>query len=135
MLAGEPFGDHPRSVCPVIASFLRAYNDGIDEVRRQDLYELAALVVGTAGDRALRRHRAQRCADVLGGGGGAGALRQVALRSQRRVGGAAAADFLRRGRHAEAVRFVRELVALGRGGAGEGMPATVPADRRVVLTR
>ena len=27
MLAGEPFTDQPESVCPVIASFLRAYND------------------------------------------------------------------------------------------------------------
>ena len=27
MLAGEPFSDHPESVCPVIGSFLRAYND------------------------------------------------------------------------------------------------------------
>ena len=25
MLAGEPFSDHPESVCPVIGSFLRAY--------------------------------------------------------------------------------------------------------------
>ena len=37
MLAGEPFNDHPRSVCPVIGSFLRAYNDRIDDGRRQDL--------------------------------------------------------------------------------------------------
>ena len=27
MLAGEPFTDHPASVCPVIGSFLRSYND------------------------------------------------------------------------------------------------------------
>jgi hypothetical protein len=128
MLAGEPFGDHPRSVCPVVASFLRAYNDGIDEVRRQDLYELAALVVGTAGDRSMRRRRAQRCADVLGRCGG-GVLRQIAMRSQRRVGGAAAAEFLRTGRHAEAVQFVRDLVGAG------GSRAAMPVGRRVVLTR
>jgi hypothetical protein len=41
MLAGEPFGDHPRSACPVIGSFLRTYNDRIGDGRRQDLYELA----------------------------------------------------------------------------------------------
>jgi hypothetical protein len=34
MLAGEPFSDHPRSVCPVIGSFLRAYNDRIDDGRQ-----------------------------------------------------------------------------------------------------
>ena len=27
MLADEPFTDHPQCVCPVIASFLRSYND------------------------------------------------------------------------------------------------------------
>jgi hypothetical protein len=37
MLAGEPFSDHPHSVCPVIGSFLRTYNDSIDDQRRQDL--------------------------------------------------------------------------------------------------
>src|SRR5947209_10781009 len=34
MLAGEPFTDHPQTVCPVIGSFLRAYNDSIDDERR-----------------------------------------------------------------------------------------------------
>jgi len=46
MLAGEPFSDHPASVCPVIGSCLRAYNDWIDDDRRQDLYRYAAKVVG-----------------------------------------------------------------------------------------
>ena len=49
MLAGEPFSDHPHSVCPVIGSFLRAYNDRIDDRRRQDLYAYAAAVVGSRG--------------------------------------------------------------------------------------
>jgi hypothetical protein len=31
MLAGEPFTDHPASVCPVIGSFLRSYNDSITD--------------------------------------------------------------------------------------------------------
>jgi hypothetical protein len=38
ILADEPFSDHPRSECPMIGSFLRAYNDRIDDGRRQDLY-------------------------------------------------------------------------------------------------
>ena len=37
MLAGEQFTDHPWSVCPVVGSFLRAYNDAIDDDRRQDV--------------------------------------------------------------------------------------------------
>src|ERR687896_348334 len=31
MLAGEAFSDRPRCVDPVIAGFLRTYNDGIDD--------------------------------------------------------------------------------------------------------
>ncbi|HEY2601688.1 MAG TPA: hypothetical protein VGI67_09040 [Thermoleophilaceae bacterium] len=61
MLAGEPFSDHPHSVCPVLASFLRAYNDGLSEERRQDLFAYAARSVGTAASRRARRLRAQRC--------------------------------------------------------------------------
>jgi hypothetical protein len=60
MLAAEPFSDHPRSVCPVIAAFLRAYNDGLPDDRRQDLYGYAAKVVGTASGRRVRRARARR---------------------------------------------------------------------------
>jgi hypothetical protein len=61
MIAGEPFTDHPRSVCPVIASFLRAYNDSIDDERRQDLYGFAALAVGTRESWVIEQLRAQRC--------------------------------------------------------------------------
>ena len=57
MLAGEPFSDHPRSACQVIGTFLRAYNDRIDDARRQDLYAYAARVVGSRRDRKVRRER------------------------------------------------------------------------------
>ena len=60
MLAGEPFSDQPASVCPVIGSFLRAYNDSIDDERRQDLYDYASKVVGSRGSAEVRRARAQR---------------------------------------------------------------------------
>jgi len=60
MLAGEPFSDHPASVCPVIGSFLRAYNDSIDDRRRQDLYAYAARVVGTRAAISVQRERADR---------------------------------------------------------------------------
>jgi hypothetical protein len=63
MLAGEPFTDEPRSVCPVIAEFLRTYNDQVDDERRQDLYPYAALVVGTRADAAAERRRAELCLD------------------------------------------------------------------------
>src|SRR3954464_13865255 len=57
MLAGESFTDRPQTVCPVVAGFLRGYNDLVDDARRQELYRYAAEVVGTAGDRRTRRRR------------------------------------------------------------------------------
>ena len=67
MLAGEPFSDRPRCVDPVIAGFLRTYNDGIDERRRQDLYPLAAEVVGTRAVAGVQAERARMCL-ALGAG-------------------------------------------------------------------
>jgi hypothetical protein len=60
MLAGEQFSDHPSSVCPVIGSFLRAYNDSVDDSRRQDLYAYASRVVGTRTTAEGQRLRAER---------------------------------------------------------------------------
>src|SRR3954465_11794258 len=79
MLAGEPFTDRPGSVCPVVAAFLRSYNDAVDDRRRQDLYpyaaaapprrqalyRYAAAAVGTRAPAAVMRRRAQRCLDEL----------------------------------------------------------------------
>jgi hypothetical protein len=64
MLAGERFDDHPRSVCPVIAGFLRSYNDLLPDGQHDELYSYAALVVGTAGPRAIRRERARRILEL-----------------------------------------------------------------------
>jgi hypothetical protein len=63
MLAGEPFNDHPPSVCPVIGSFLRAYNDRIDDGRRQDLYAYAAKVVGSRASQDVQQARAERLSE------------------------------------------------------------------------
>jgi uncharacterized protein YjiS (DUF1127 family) len=60
MLAGEPFTDHPASVCPVIGSFLRAYNDTLDSDRRQDLYAYASVVVNSARPAVVQHARAVR---------------------------------------------------------------------------
>src|ERR1700749_568530 len=58
MLAGERFGGRPPSVCPVIGPILRAYNDNVDDVRRQDLYRFAADAVDTRRDYRVQRRRA-----------------------------------------------------------------------------
>lgn len=60
MLAGEPFTDHPRSVSRSLATFLRSYNDIVDDDRRQDLYRYAAEAVGTAADQRAEQARALR---------------------------------------------------------------------------
>jgi hypothetical protein len=78
MLAEEPFSDHPRSVCPVIGAFLRAYNDGLPDDRRQELYEYAAKVVGSAGSRSTRRARARLCLEWL-------AMRSPGVKKPRRL--------------------------------------------------
>lgn len=62
MLADEPFSDHPQCVCPVIASFLRDYNDSVSDERRQDLYRYAAMVVGTGASIEVQRARAEHLA-------------------------------------------------------------------------
>jgi hypothetical protein len=60
MLAGEGFSDHPRSVSRPIASFLRGYNDLLDDRRRSDLYRYAALTVGSASSREVEEARVAR---------------------------------------------------------------------------
>ena len=60
MLAGERFSDRPRSVSPVIAAFLRGYNDLVDERRRQDLIRYAAEAVGTAASEEVEHARVRR---------------------------------------------------------------------------
>jgi hypothetical protein len=58
LLGGERFTDRPQRVCPVVAAFLRGYNDAVDPVLRQELYALAAIVVDSrSDDAALRRER------------------------------------------------------------------------------
>jgi hypothetical protein len=60
MLAGERFSDRPRSVSPVIAAFLRGYNDLVDDARRQDLIRYASEAVGTASPEAVELARIKR---------------------------------------------------------------------------
>jgi len=61
MLAREQFSDRPESVCPVIAGFLRSYNDRVEPRRRQELYRYAACSVGTRADASIERARGEIC--------------------------------------------------------------------------
>ena len=90
MLAGEEFTDHPKCVDPVVAAFLRAFNDRLDHVRRQDLRPYAAAVVGSSqGRRAARRRRAKCLAYASGHSHGGPFLR---LRLFMLIGPGAAVD-------------------------------------------
>jgi hypothetical protein len=60
LLAGGPFTDRPVCACPVIAAFLREYNDRVDDHRRQDLYRYASIIVGTRSTPAVEQARAER---------------------------------------------------------------------------
>jgi hypothetical protein len=142
MLAGEPFSDRPRCVDPVIAAFLRTYNDGIDDRRRQDLYPLASAVVGTRSLPSVQAERARMCLrwaqarhndirrgprrllprrpllpDGRLGDDAAGTLAgRIAVKyaSKRRVGGG----------HDATLAFVHELLAVGAPAPAPTLPAT-----------
>jgi hypothetical protein len=131
MLAGEPFSDRPRCVDPVIAGFLRTYNDGIDDRRRQDLYTLAAEVVGTRTVSSVQAERARLClrwAQERYGDKARGMRRLLPHRPllpDGRLGDDAAGTLAGRvavkqackrraeGTHEAALAFVRELLAVG----------------------
>jgi hypothetical protein len=118
MLGHERFSDRPGSASPVIGAFLRTYNDGIDDERRQDLYPLASLIVGTARGRSLERERACQCLGFARALGVAppGGRSAVAVATPEFSGSWAALAALRTGPsesvHADALRFVRELAAM-----------------------
>lgn len=145
MLAGEPFSDRPASVCPVIAGFMRAYNDRIDDERRQDLYRFAAEVVGTRVAPEVEHARERRClewAEIMRRQRPR-PLRWMARSTpgsvDRRLGLDAAGTYAARSirRHGErthvaAIALMDELIAMGRPPV-QSTP-TVAADKPAVAT-
>lgn len=49
-VAGEPHSDHPACVSPVLATFMRRWNDDLDDEGRQKLKAFVPRAIGTAGD-------------------------------------------------------------------------------------
>ncbi len=128
MLAGERFTDRPATASPVIAALLRTYNDGLDDRRRQDLYPLAAVIVGTAGGRGLERERMSRCLEFarsLGASPPAGRA-AIGIASAEASGSWAALAALRDGpsdkAHVRTLEFVHELAAMRAAPADRSMP-------------
>jgi hypothetical protein len=65
-VAGEPWSDQPKCACPVISSFMRAWNDSLpDADRTRLLLPLIPKLVGTRGDKALEIRRSLMAADWL----------------------------------------------------------------------
>jgi hypothetical protein len=61
VIAEEPFSDHPRCVCKVIAAFLRSWNDRASHSARQRLLPYAQRVVGSRAARRITRRRRDVC--------------------------------------------------------------------------
>ncbi len=64
MLAHERFSDRPSCACPAVTAFLRGYNDRIDDDRRQDLYAIASLLVGSRRAETVTTQRAEALVDL-----------------------------------------------------------------------
>lgn len=63
-IVGEPWSDHPKCVCPVIAAFMRSWNDNLsDDNRTRLLLPLIPTTIGTRGSKALEARRATMAAD------------------------------------------------------------------------
>ncbi len=113
MLAGEAFSDRPRCVDPVLAGFLRAFNDRLGHAQRQGLRPYAAAAVATRGDRRVTRARRRRCLSLAGGRLRI-ALRVgilAALRPNDGAGAAAAREIIARG--GDGFAFLDALLADG----------------------
>ena len=143
MLAGERFSDHPPTVCPVIAGFLRGYNDLMPEQDLPELYPIAARVVGTAGPKWVRRERARRLIEWSREPEGRGRRRRFYLRFETwdlvalpAVKAALRLDPERR--RVEVARLVDELVAIGdrpRDDRAVAVPARTAGDAEVASPR
>ena len=64
-VAGEPWTDHPKCACPVIAAFMRAWNDGLpsDDERTRLLRPWITRLVGTKSTKAVEQRRADMALD------------------------------------------------------------------------
>ncbi len=58
-MAGEKHSDHPRSASPVIAAFIRSFNDALDPAERQGLGVFAARMIDTRASAEQEQVRRQ----------------------------------------------------------------------------
>jgi hypothetical protein len=135
VLAGERFSDRPRAVSASIAAFLRGYNDGLDDARRQALKRFASTAIGTVTTRGDEKLRLRRISASIGEPAGPGFpawvsrgwARRDPYHAGRTLGRRVDADDDDR-LHARALRLVDELIGIGRrGGSAPEPDAARPA--------
>jgi hypothetical protein len=85
LLAREPFSDRPECVCPVIAAFLRGWNDRAAYADRQRLRPYSQRIVGTRASRSVTHWRRDLCLAWIGTEFGGGRLRDRLRRLAVRV--------------------------------------------------
>jgi hypothetical protein len=141
MVAGDPFSDHPACVSPVIAGFLRGYNDAVGHRGRPVLKRYAVETLGTVAGRDVERRRRELLRAFPRGfarrllarywlmrGSGEGGAFFVGLVAGRDVEAYGDAEL-----NARALGLVDELIALGDAEPRAGdtavprAPATLPA--------
>jgi hypothetical protein len=76
LFAGEQFSDRPQCVCPVIAAFLRGWNDRSAYADRQRLRPYAQRIVGTRASPSVTAWRRDLCLAWTGAELGGGPLRR-----------------------------------------------------------
>ena len=64
-IAGEPWSDHPECVCPVIAAFVRSWNDGLPSNAERDrlLKPLIPKIIGTRATAEVEKARSMLVLD------------------------------------------------------------------------
>ena len=85
VIAKEEFSDRPECVCPLIASFLRGWNDRASHAERQLLGPYAARIVGSRGNRKVTRERRDICLAWTGADLTQGAVRGLLVRTGMRI--------------------------------------------------
>jgi len=64
-IANEPWSDHPQCASPVIATFMRSYNDSVSDEVRQTLKQFIPRLIGTKGSVEIEERRSLVAADWL----------------------------------------------------------------------
>jgi hypothetical protein len=119
IIGGERFSDRPRCVCPVLAAFLRGWNDRASYADRQRLEPYAALVVGTQGHRGISRIRRDICLSWAGADFDRRPLRGVAARLRMRASIAWTVGLWPSIRLSEGAGAYAARVCIARGGTDE----------------